>query len=209
MSATIGAMGPRYVVSGSGMYLLMIFMVGLIFLAFDVRARDLRERMAEVLEARPFSSAELLIGRTLGLVIMAWFPVLLMAFLMQSFGALAVNLGWPIGEPAEPVSMIGFMLDALTAMVFWCALIVLLAVSIKSRLVVALLALGFLALMFWAVFSLPIYIQPLVSIFSSFLSASDLVSSLNTGAPLGPASGCLDSVDWTADDRGGAISPAG
>ena len=52
LSATIGAAGPRYLVSALGIYVLAFFSVGLVFLAFDVRARDLRERMAEVLDAR-------------------------------------------------------------------------------------------------------------------------------------------------------------
>jgi hypothetical protein len=55
LSATIGAIGPRYLVGAMGIYILAIFLLGLIFLAFDVRARDERERMAEVLDSRPLS----------------------------------------------------------------------------------------------------------------------------------------------------------
>ncbi|MFB3105328.1 MAG: hypothetical protein ACE1ZA_10410, partial [Pseudomonadales bacterium] len=75
-SATIGSMGPRYLMAEIGLYMVIIFVTGLIFLAFDVRARDIRERMVEVLDSRPVSNAEFLIGRTLGLVLMAWIPVL-------------------------------------------------------------------------------------------------------------------------------------
>ena len=62
-SATVGAVGPRYLMSGVGLYFVVIFLLGLIFLAFDVRARDERERIAEVLDSRPVSNPEFLAGR--------------------------------------------------------------------------------------------------------------------------------------------------
>ena len=103
MSATIGAIGPRYLVPAMGIYIMAIFLLGLVFLAFDIRARDERERMAEVLDSRPLSNTELLIGRGLALVLMAWAPVLFVAVVFQAFGSLAVALGWYLGEPVEPV----------------------------------------------------------------------------------------------------------
>ena len=98
-SATIGSTGPRYLMAFIGIYLVIIFVVGLIFLAFDVRSRDVRERMVEVLDSRPVSNAEFLIGRTLGLVVMAWIPVLFVGLVLQTFGMTAISLDLPIGEP--------------------------------------------------------------------------------------------------------------
>ena len=126
-SATVGAMGPRYLMPAMGLYILMIFLLGLIFLAFDVRARDERERIAEVLDSRPVSNLELLVGRSLGLVLMAWAPVLFAAVALQAFGSLALMLDWYLGEPVEPWSLLGFVLDTLTVFALWCAIIVLLA----------------------------------------------------------------------------------
>ena len=71
-SATVGATAPRYVMSSLGLYILILCLLGLIFLAFDIRAREERERMAEVLDTRPVSNTELLVERGLGLVLMAW-----------------------------------------------------------------------------------------------------------------------------------------
>ena len=61
-SATAAAASPRYLLVVMGIVLTSIFLLGLIFLAFDVRARDERERMAEVLDVRPLSNIELLAG---------------------------------------------------------------------------------------------------------------------------------------------------
>ena len=57
---------PRFLMSQVGMFLLLVFLFGVIFLAFDIRARDRRERMLEVLDSRPLCNVELLFGRVLG-----------------------------------------------------------------------------------------------------------------------------------------------
>ena len=71
LSATIGVIGPRYLIASIGFNLLIIFLVGLVFLAFDVRARDERDRMTEVLDSRPLSNIEFLGGKVAGLVFVA------------------------------------------------------------------------------------------------------------------------------------------
>src|SRR4030042_384944 len=65
-SATAGLICPKFLVSVMGLYFLLIYSVGVIFLAFDVRARDRRERMIEVLDSRPYTNLELVAGRVLG-----------------------------------------------------------------------------------------------------------------------------------------------
>lgn len=177
-SATVGALGPRYLITSTGFYLLTMFLVGLIFLAFDVRARDERERMAEVLDSRPVSNTEFLFGRCLGLVFMSWLPVLFVAVLLQFYGLLSLWNGWSIGDPLEPYSLIGFLLQTLTTLTLWCVIIVLVAVLVRNRLVIALAALGLLGLQFWLTFQLPMYLQPIFSILPSFDLASDLVPRL-------------------------------
>jgi hypothetical protein len=176
LSATIGAIGPRYLVPAMGIYVLAIFLLGLIFLAFDIRARDERERMAEVLDARPLSNLEFLTGRSLGLVLMAWAPVLLVAIGFQVFGSLALAFGWYLGEPVEPHSLLGFMLHSLSVFAPWCAAVALLAVLLRNRLVIALAALGLVGLQFWGSFRLPIYLQPALGVlFPTAPTTSDLV----------------------------------
>ena len=182
MSATIGAIGPRYLVPAMSIYIMAIFLLGLIFLAFDVRARDERERMAEVLDSRPFSNIELLTGRTLGLVLMALAPVLIVAILWQAFGSLAVALGWYLGEPVQPYSIAGFLIHAFSVFAPWCAAIMLIAVLARNRLVIALAALALAGLQLWGSFQLPIYLQlPFGALFPTAPTTSDLVPSVVGG----------------------------
>ena len=179
-SATIGASGPRYLMSAMGLYLLVIFLLGLIFLAFDVRARDERERMAEVLDSRPLSNPELLVGRILGLVLMAWAPVIFVAVFLQAFGSVALMFDWYLGERVEPYSLAGFVLHTLSVFALACSGVVLLAVLLRNRLLVALAALVLLGLQVWVFFQMPIYLQPVLSVFT-FALASDLLPSLSGG----------------------------
>ena len=181
-SATIGAVSPRYLMSVMGIYLMAIFLLGLIFLAFDVRARDERERIAEVLDSRPLSNPELLVGRGLGLVLMALAPVLFVAVTFQVFGSVALLFDWYLGERVEPYSLVGFIFDALSVFTLWCVVVMLLAVLVRNRLVVALGALVLVGLQFWLVFRMPFYLQPSLGMFGGFSMASDLVPSLGTGA---------------------------
>jgi ABC-type transport system involved in multi-copper enzyme maturation permease subunit len=177
LSATVGAIGPRYLASAMGIYLMAIFLLGLIFLAFDVRARDEREHMAEVLDSRPMSNTELLLGRTLGLVLMALAPVLFVVVAYQSFGSLSVMLGWYVGEPVEPYSLAAFMLDALSVFALWSVIVALLAVLMRNRLLVALAALALLGLQFYSLFRMPIYLLPVFGALANAPLASDLTSS--------------------------------
>ncbi len=181
-SATIGAVAPRYLMSPMGIYLMVIFLLGLIFLAFDVRARDERERIAEVLDSRPVSNPELLVGRGLGLVLMALAPVLVVTVAMQTFGSAAVLFGWYLGEPVEPYSMVGFILDAVSTFTLWCVVVMLLAVLLRNRLLVALVALILVGVQFWLAFRLPLYLQGVVSLILTFNLASDLVPTFGTSA---------------------------
>ncbi|MDA1301726.1 MAG: hypothetical protein O2868_16785 [Proteobacteria bacterium] len=175
ITATLGAMGPRYMISVVGLYMMLVFVVGLIFLAFDVRARDERDRMAEVLDTRAVSNAEYVVGSLAGLVLMIWIPVLVIGFLAELFGLVANQLALPIGDPIEPVSLVGFFFQTLTALTLWCSILVLFAVLFRNRLLTGLAALVLLGLQVWATFNLPIYQVGLVTILPSFELASDLL----------------------------------
>ena len=179
-SATVGAIGPRNLVGTVGAGMVTIFTVGLIFLAFDVRARDERERMAEVLDSRPMSNPELLVGRSLALVLMAWAPVLVVAILLQTFGTVALSLDWYFGEPVEPYSLTGFALTTLTVCALWCTVVMLLAVLLRNRLLVALAALVLLGLQVWGTANMPVYLVQVLDLSGFGGGGSDLVPTLMT-----------------------------
>ena len=175
MSATVAAVGPRYLIAQTGLNLLLVFLAGMTFLAFDVRARDERDRMVEVLDARPLNNGEYLTGKVAGLVFIAWLPLLVIAFLYESFGVLANLFGLPFGDAVEPISLVGYLLQTLAALFLWCSMITLLAMVIRYRIVIALISLGLIALQVWITFNVPLNLQHWISLVPSFVIASDIL----------------------------------
>lgn len=177
MSGSIGMLNPRFLMSAIGAFLLVMFVVAMIFLAFDVRARDTRERIAEALDSRPLGNLTILTGRLLGLVAVVWIPVLLLSLAMQALGSLALALDWPFGELVEPWSLMAFLfVDAPVSLALWCAIVMLLAVTLRNRLVVVLVALALCGLQQYLLYQAPIYLVPAVSSFAAWSQlASDML----------------------------------
>ena len=163
--ATFGATAaPRFALPGIGLLTLWVLLFGVVLLAFDIRARDERERIAAVLDARPIPNIVLLGGRLLGIVVIAWLPVAVWALALQGTGMVVDSMNATVGVPPEPVSLATFVfVDAPPALALWGALVMLLAAVLRNRLMVALVALALLAGTFWALFNTPIYLLPVVS----------------------------------------------
>ena len=160
VSTTVGAMmSPRFVVVQLGAQMLWVLMVALIFLAFDVRARDRRERMHEVLDARPVDNFAALLGRLFGLVVIGWLPLAVLAAFILGLTALADGAGWWINPGVEPRSMAALLfIDGPVSLALWGAFVMLLAVLIRNRLAVALVALALVGIYVFAFFRTPIYL---------------------------------------------------
>jgi len=168
-SGSVGATSPKYMVAPLGIWFLLVFIVGLVFLAFDVRARDQRERMLEVLDSRPYSNAELLTGRFLGMLVAGWVPVLGIALVLYAIGWLGQALSWPMCEPPEPKSLLNFVVFmAIPALAFFLALVFFVALLVRNRLLAAVLGLGALGLSVWGFLSVPVMYQPAVDVFGGF-----------------------------------------
>ena len=71
-----GSFSGRLLMGQFGVYLLTTVLAGVVFLAFDIRARDDRARMVEVLDSRPLSNLVLITGQVAGLALTAWLVVL-------------------------------------------------------------------------------------------------------------------------------------
>ena len=177
-SATVGSMSPRFLVSNSGLNLVFTFLVGMIFIAYDVRARDVRERMAEVLDSRPITNLEFLLGRSVGLVTMMWIPSILVCAILQGIGVASGLFAWSVGETIEPWSLIGFIAYAFTTLALWCAMVVLLTMVARFRILVAALALALMGAQAWVLMSLPIGVAQTFSLLPTFELGSDLVPSI-------------------------------
>lgn len=157
-SATIGSLNPRFLVNVLGFYYFTVFMVGIVFLGFDIRARDRRERIIEVLDSLPYTNLELVTGRFLGLLWSSWIPVVLLAAIWELLGLLLAALGSPVGEPLGLNSLFTFaffmMLPGFSLVL---ALAFLVTLLVRNRLVAALVLLMILGVDFWAVLALPLY----------------------------------------------------
>ena len=177
VSATMGGFGPRMLVSSVGMPMVMVLIVGIVFLAFDIRARDRRERIAEVLDARPVGTIKLLGGRLAGIVFILWLTVTVTLGLMQTIGLLAGAFDWWFGDTMEPTSMLSFLVwDAIPTLTLWGSLVIFLAVLLRNRLVVAIVALLAVSLWVWAGFETPFYLAPALQMSQAYVATgSDLL----------------------------------
>ena len=175
-ASTLGSFGPKVLVTSIGMVMAVVLIIGMVFLAFDVRARDQRERMAEVLDARPIGTVGLLAGRLTALVFVLWITVAVVMGLIQAIGAMAKAFDWWGGDTLEPASMMSFLLlDAIPVLALWGSLVIFLAVAIRNRLIVALLGLGLFGLTFWATWETPFYLAPALVSFQAYLATGSEV----------------------------------
>ena len=171
-----GYYSPRFQAAAINVYVLWVFVAAAAFLAFDIGARNVRARIADVLDSRPVSNLTLLVGRLIGVLCVAWVPILVIVVLVQLAAWLARDAGWWFGEPAEPVAQTAFvMLDSLPLLIFWIAFLLLLDAVVRNRLAVILVALAVLALQVWAYGTAPAYLYgPLSPLSAQVGWASDM-----------------------------------
>lgn len=182
-SASVGMISPRFLLGAIGLYYLIVFVVGAVFLAFDVRSRDIRERVSEVLDSRPYTNIELLVGRFLGILTASWIPIVVLVVILEILGLLLVALGSPVGEPLNITSLVSFVfLMVLPSLAFALSLVFLVTLLVRNRLVAAVLVLALLGGSFWGMMKIPITYAQLVDIagFTSLNFPSDIIPSLST-----------------------------
>jgi ABC-type transport system involved in multi-copper enzyme maturation permease subunit len=157
VSASIGMVAaPRYLVSGIAFYYLIGFVLGIVFLGFDVRARDVREGIVEVLDSRPLSNLELICGRFISLFLSAWLPIVVLAVILQGLGWLLPQLGSPIGATIEPYSLFNFVvLMAVPGIAVAIALVFVVTLIVRHRLIAALICVAVLLGSFVVLYSMP------------------------------------------------------
>ena len=155
---------PRLSAPYFNSYVLWFFMAALVFLAFDVRRRDERERMQDVLDSRPVSNTALLWGKLAATVLAVWLPTVAALALIQAAAAIGRMAGlWMF--PVEPVSTITFaLLDAVPALVLWCAIVFALALGLRNRFAAAVVALALLGLHMASFAFVPAYLLPAISL---------------------------------------------
>ena len=151
LSASVGMIGPRYLMGAIALYYLTGFVLGIVFLGFDVRARDIREGIVEVLDARPLTNFELVTGRFVALFLSAWIPIVVLVLLIQGLGFLLPLLGSPVGSTVEPLSLVNFaVFMAVPGLVFAIGLVFVITLLVRHRLIAALLAIAAIVGLYWA-----------------------------------------------------------
>ena len=168
---------PRFAASHGQAYVLWLLLAGVLLLAFDLTHRDRRERLADVLDARPVSNVAVLSGRLVGVVLTAWLPLATACGLIQLFGFAARASDLWFGEPVEPYAQAAFLLlDALPVMVLWAAAILFLSAVLRGRLAVLACAVALLAAQIWAYANAPADLAAAASPLTANIGwASDMV----------------------------------
>jgi len=181
LSASAAALNPRYFVANFGNNFLFLFLIGLVFLAFDVRARDKRERMSEVLDTLPCSNLELVLGKALGVFLPTWAVAIFCAGLVQTIGMLT-------GAPVEPRSLVTFVVFmAIPTYVFTIGLVYCLTLLLRHRLLAAIASLAVIVVAFFAtLWWLPLYFAPAVDVTGGLTMQfpSDIVGQVISGENL-------------------------
>lgn len=183
-----GAYAPRFVLSAMGNAWLWLFLIAVVFFAFDARQQDERARVAEVLDAKPTSNLALLAGRLTGTVLVAWLALVAIAVLVQAVGTVArmvheasgdetATLAWWLAVVVEPTSLATLLtIDAVPALAFAAALVLFLATVLRRRILTVLVALALVGVHVYAVASAPMFLLPVVSLVTSYADfASDVV----------------------------------
>lgn len=155
---------PRFATAYFKSYVLWFFMAAIVFLAFDLRRRDERERISEVLDSRAVSNIPVIGGRLCAIVLVVLAALVGSVLLIQAIGVVGHALGWRV-DSLEPVATYTFLVvDAIPALVLWCAIVCFLAVGLRNRLATAVAALALLGLHMWSFALTPAYLLPAVSL---------------------------------------------
>ena len=155
---------PRFAWTDINNYVLWLFMAAVVFLAFDTRHRDEQSGIREALDSRPVSNLDLFAGRLCGVAVATLAALFAVSVLLQVTATVARAFGWAV-YPIEPVAMLTFLVvDAIPALVAWCAVVLLLVAVVGNRLVVVIVALVLLGLHMWAQAHVPVYLLPVISL---------------------------------------------
>jgi len=177
-SGSAATINPRYFLSNAAGAFIILFYIGVIFLAFEIRARDQRERVVEVLDSRPISNIELIFGRAIGLVISVWVPLAVVV------GLIAL-VSWLMGVPIHPLSFITLLfLFTIPAFIYMIGVIFLITLLVRHRLIAAVLSVVIIAGSFVSYFFLPFWTAPLFDSMGGnvALFPSDLIPEIISGA---------------------------
>ena len=129
---------PLYLLENIDPIFYLAFMVSAFLLAFDIDHRHARNRIEEVLQARPVSNLEWMAGRILGCAGLLWAVVAINVVAMQLVGLLAQIAGADFARSLQSHSVfVLLVVDAPAFLIAWCSLVVFLQSAFRNRILVA------------------------------------------------------------------------
>ncbi len=129
---------PLYLLENIDPIFYLAFMVSAFLLAFDIDHRHSRNRIEEVLQARPVSNLEWMAGRILGCAGLLWAVVAINVVAMQLVGLLAQIAGADFARSLQSHSVfVLLVVDAPAFLIAWCSLVVFLQSAFRNRILVA------------------------------------------------------------------------
>lgn len=134
LSSSADFPAPRNSIYVIGYQYMMIFILAVVFLSLDVRARDSRVRILEILDSRPYSNLDLMFGRFLGWFLCGWTPILVLMFILPALGWLLPYIHIAAGGSIEPLALAGFAFYmAMPAIAFTCAMVMFITLLVNHR----------------------------------------------------------------------------
>lgn len=149
--------------------LVFFIWLGVIFLAFDIYARDKRERLEEVVGTLPVSNFEIVLGRATGITVLMSLPIVIAVVLYYIVG-LGLRLGSPesgMSESEPYLTLAMLLIDTVPNILMCVALVMGITSIVRYRAIALIIALGSIGLLTWGQNQLPIYILNIINSFSS------------------------------------------
>lgn len=163
-SPTYGAATPKYLLENIDPSFFLIFQFVVLFLLFDAPHRHSRSRIQEVLDSKPVSNLELLVGRAIAVSALVWLLAVIALLIPCVIGLISAIANFEFAEPINVVSVANLLfLDAPVTLLYWSAFIVLLGSLLRLRIAVLAVAAGLMVMWFYITIESPYALLPLVS----------------------------------------------
>ena len=157
-------MNPRYTIAAMMNIFVAIFSFGIIFLTFDIQARDIQNRIRDVVDSLPAINIEIIVGRLIGILLLLLIPCALFLALATCYEIASQVVGFRYRVGIQPISIVTHLgWNVIPNLVFYGALVAFLATLVRSRLLVAVIALGALIGSIWITDQIPILYQESLS----------------------------------------------
>ena len=166
--------------------LIIVLWIGTAFLLFDVNTRDKSARIQEVLDSRPMDNFGYLLGRALGVtLLMTVIATVITSLLVGVLLTLDLATDIPVAVPDLYFFASFILLDLVPILLLFSAIVVILAMILRFKVFALLVSIGFVVLLFWLQFNVPVYLLLLLFPITAALEfPSDLTPFFTSGMVL-------------------------